>query len=49
MLTERELEILTLFSRGRKYADIAEVRGNKWVTIRNAVYGIQNKLVVSQT
>ena len=48
MLTERELEILTLFSRGRKYADIAEVRGNKWVTIRNAVYGIQNKLVLSQ-
>ena len=43
-LTERELEILTLFSRGLTYAEIADVRGNKWVTIRNAVNGIQDKL-----
>ena len=43
-LTARELEILTLFSQGLTYADIANVRGNKWVTIRNAIYGIQNKL-----
>ena len=39
-----EREILTLFSQGMSYADIADVRGNKWVTIRNAVYGIQDKL-----
>ena len=43
-LTDREREILTLFSQGMSYADIADVRGNKWVTIRNAVYGIQDKL-----
>ena len=43
-LTARELEILTLFSQGLTYAGIANVRGNKWVTIRNAIYGIQNKL-----
>ena len=43
-LTDREVEILTLFSQGLTYAEIADVRGNKWVTIRNAVYGIQNKL-----
>ena len=43
-LTEREREILTLFSQGLTYAEIADVRGNKWVTIRNAIYGIQNKL-----
>ena len=45
-LTEREREILTLFSRGLTYAEIADVRGNKWVTIRNAIYGIQNKLSI---
>ena len=43
-LTDREEEILTLFSQGHTYAEIADIRGNKWVTIRNAVYGIQNKL-----
>ena len=43
-LTQREREILTLFSQGLSYADIAKVRGNKWVTIRNAIYGIQDKL-----
>ena len=35
---------MTLFSQGLTYAEIADVRGNKWVTIRNAIYGIQNKL-----
>ena len=25
---------------------IGEVRGNSWLTIRNAIYGIQNKLRV---
>ena len=43
-LTDREEEILTLFSQGHTYAEIADIRGNKWVTIRNAIYGIQNKL-----
>ena len=43
-LTAREREILTLFARGLSYAEIAEVRGNQPVTIRNGVYGIQDKL-----
>ncbi len=47
-LTSRELQILTLFSQGLTYAEIADVRGNQWVTIRNAVYGIQNKLGIQR-
>ena len=43
-LTPREREILALFARGKSYAVIAEVRGNKAVTVRNAIYGIQDKL-----
>ena len=43
-LTQRERYILTLFAQGKSYAMIAEVRGNQPVTIRNAVYGIQDKL-----
>ena len=43
-LTEREREILTLFAQGLSYAEIANARGNQPVTVRNAVYGIQNKL-----
>ena len=43
-LTAREQEILTLFARGLSYAEIAEARGNRPVTVRNAIYGIQNKL-----
>ena len=43
-LTERERDILTLFAQGQSYAKIAEVRGNQSLTIRNAIYGIQNKL-----
>ena len=43
-LTEREREILTLFAQGMSYAKIADVRGNSWLTIRNAIYGIQDKL-----
>ena len=43
-LTEREREILTLFARGQSYAKIADARGNQPLTIRNAIYGIQNKL-----
>ena len=43
-LTAREREILSLFARGRNYAEIAAIRGNQPVTIRNAIYGIQDKL-----
>ena len=43
-LTEREREILTLFAGGQSYAKIAEARGNQPLTIRNAIYGIQDKL-----
>ena len=45
-LTVREREILTLFAQGLSYAKIAELGGNQSVTIRNAIYGIQNKLGV---
>ncbi len=45
-LTNREREILTLFSQGMTYARIAEIRGNSWLTIRNTIYGIQDKLRV---
>lgn len=43
-LTAREREILTLFSQGLSYAKIGEARGSRPLTIRNAIYGIQNKL-----
>ena len=43
-LTQREREILTLFAQGQSYAKIAEARGNQPLTIRNAIYGIQDKL-----
>jgi DNA-binding NarL/FixJ family response regulator len=43
-LTPREKEILASFSRGMSYAAIAEARGVKPVTIRNALYSIQSKL-----
>ena len=46
-LTRREREILTSFSRGLSYTQIAEARGLKPVSIRNAIYGIQQKLGVS--
>ena len=45
-LTQREREILASFASGASYAKIAEQRGVKTVTIRNAVYGIQGKLRV---
>ena len=45
-LTQREREILISFAKGRSYARIAEERGIKPVTVRNAVYGIQRKLGV---
>ena len=43
-LTAREREILVLFAQGLSYAQIAQARGNRPLTIRNAVYRIQNKL-----
>ena len=46
-LTRREREILAAFSRGTSYSAIAEARGVKPVTIRNAIYTIQNKLGVA--
>ncbi len=45
-LTAREREILTLFAQGLSYAEIAAAKGNQPVTIRNAVYGIQDKLKI---
>ncbi len=46
-LTQRDLEILRSFCRGMSYARIAEARGVKPVTIRNAVYAIQSKLFIN--
>ena len=43
-LTAREQEILALFAQGLSYAQVAQVRGNKPLTIRNAIYRIQDKL-----
>ena len=43
-LTQREREILALFCRGLSYAQIAELREVRPVTIRNAIYAIQGKL-----
>ena len=44
MLTDREREILGLYCRGMSFKDISEIRRNSRVTIRNAIYAIQNKL-----
>ena len=45
-LTAREREILVSFAGGMTYARIAERRGIRPVTVRNAIYGIQQKLGV---
>ena len=45
-ITDREREILRLFAEGKSYAQIAEARGNKASTIKNAIYRIQEKLGV---
>ena len=45
-LTPRERDILVSFAQGMSYAQIAEARGIKPVTARNAIYGIQQKLKV---
>ena len=43
-LTSREREILVSFAQGMSYARIAQARGIKPVTARNAIYAIQRKL-----
>ena len=45
-LTDREREILRMFASGMSYAQIAEVRSNRTVSVRNAIYRIQEKLSV---
>ena len=45
-LTAREKEVLALFARGMNYAEIAEVIGYRPLSVRNVIYGIQNKLKV---
>ena len=45
-LTALERETLVLFAGGRSYAQIADARGNKTVSVRNAVYRIQDKVGV---
>ena len=42
-LTPRDKEILASFSQGKSYAAIAEARGVKVITIRNAIYAILGK------
>ena len=49
VLSARERDVLTRFATGKGYAEIAEALGISKVTVRNAIYRIQNKLgVVSQ-
>ena len=43
-LTAREREILVSFAKGMPYREIAEERGIKAVTVRNAIYNVQQKL-----
>ena len=45
-LTDRVLEILKMFASGKAYAEIAEARGNKTTSVRNAIYRIEEKLGV---
>ena len=45
-LTPREKEMLVSFCQGMTYTAIAEARGVKVVTVRNAIYTIQIKLGV---
>ena len=45
-LTDREKEILRMFAGGMSYAQIADARGNRTVSVRNAIYRIQEKLAV---
>ena len=43
-LTQRNREILTLFAQGLSYAEIAEARNIQPLTVRNAIYSIQDKI-----
>lgn len=43
-LTKREQGILKLFAEGKSYAEIGDARGNRPLTIRNAIYSIRDKL-----
>ena len=45
-LTAVERETLTLFASGRSYTHIAESSGNRALTVRNTLFGIQKKLSV---
>ena len=45
-LTIRERKVLGLFAQGMTYAEIADVIGYRPLSVRNIVYGIQNKLKV---
>lgn len=46
LLTAREREILAQFARGNAYGRIAEELGLSTVTVRNAIYRVQDKLGV---
>ena len=46
VLTVREREVLTHFARGKSYAQIAQALGIGTVTVRNAIYRVQDKLGV---
>ena len=46
MLTDREREVLEHFARGKSYAGIGEALGISAVTVRNAIYRVQDKLGV---
>lgn len=43
-LTSNQREVLSLFARGLTYGEIAEIRGNRPMTIRNTIYQIKSKL-----
>ena len=45
-LSTGEKEVLSLFASGKSYAQIAAIKGNSPVTIRNIIYRIQDKLGV---
>ena len=45
-LSAREREALTRFAAGKGYAEIAEEMGISKVTVRNAIYRVQNKIGV---
>ena len=47
-LTALERETLALFASGRAYTEIAKVRGNSRVTVRNTIYHIQEKLSIGR-